>query len=402
MIGDIPPSPSIVSVPRVDGVPAADTTLVDLDLDTVRTDDIVAVADWPGPSVTLEIDSRRHGIVAPDGPRRAKSLIDRARRTLEHASVDGAPVPGPVVRDLVTRLLAVGGDPDTWRHGADGTVIIATPERFGIWRTGPIAVDRVDVGLHPRIRPLLRLTTGIGPFTVLALSLDEVRILRGDRTTLEEVPLGRTPRSIADGLWFHDEERRLNQHSSGSGTEAVFHGHGTGGEHRNERVGEFISMVHSGLVDVLASRHALDQPVIVAGVAEHLAALRSVSTLPDLVAEVIGGNHELRTDHEIHRRAIEILAGRRAAPDALARHARLAGTGLTLDLVDDIRTAAETGRIDQLILESGVERWAGDGELSDEIIDRVIVETLRRGGEVVEVAPGSLGLGTGLAALTRW
>lgn len=60
-------------------MPQSDTIrpLVTLDVDHISTDELVAVADWEGPAVTLAIDSSRHGIVAPDGPRRAKSLIDR-------------------------------------------------------------------------------------------------------------------------------------------------------------------------------------------------------------------------------------------------------------------------------------------------------------------------------------
>jgi hypothetical protein len=374
---------------------------VTLDVDRISADDLIAVADWEGPAVTLEIDSRRHGVVAPDGPRRAKALIDRARRTLEHATLDGRPIPVGTVRDLVTRLLAIGGDPDTWRHGAEGTVVIATPGHDRVWRTGPVGLDRVDVTVHPRVRPLLALTGGVGPFTILALSLDRVRILRGDDTHLEEVPLGRTPRSIGEALWFQDEERRITQHSAGSGTEVMFHGHAAGGEQAEIRTRQFLSLVDDGLVEVLRERHAVSQPVIVAGVAEHLADLRGVTSLPDLVDIAIPGNHTLTTDRELHRRAVEILTSRRSTGDALARRARLAGTGLTIDDVDGIVEAADHGRVDQLIVEVGAERWPADGALADEIIDRVIVATLRHGGEVVEVPADALN-GRGVSALARW
>lgn len=388
----------------VDDVPTTDTIrpLVTLDLDHVDTDEIVHVADWSGPAVTLEIDSRRHGVVAPDGPRRAKSLIDRARRTLEHATLAGEPVPASVTRDIVTRLLAIGGDPETWRHGADGTLIIATPEHIRVWRTGPVTLDRVDVTTSPRIRPLLRLTGGVGPFTLVALSLDRVRILRGDTTTLEEIPLGRTPRSIAEALWFLDDERRLGEHSTGTGNETAFHGHAAGAEHTNVRVHQFISMVDAGLVDVLRQRHALGQPVIVAGVAEHLATMRQVTALPDLVDDAIPGNHESHSDRDLHRRAVDLLAGRHNGDTALARHARLAGTGLTIENLAELPGAASQGRIDQLLVADGVEHWPADGDLADETIDRIIVETLRHGGEVVEVAPDTLGEGQRVAALARW
>lgn len=387
----------------VERVPTTDTIrpLVTLDVDTIGHDDIIRVADWDGPAVTLEIDSRRHGIVAPDGPRRAKSLIDRARRTLEHATLDGRPIPTGTVRDLITRLLAVGGDPDTWRHGADGTVIIATPSHTRVWHTGPVALDRVDVTAHPRIRPLLALAGGVGQFTILVLSLDRVRILRGDDTHLEELPLGRTPRSVSGALWFQDEERRITQHSAGSGTEVMFHGHAAGDEQANLRSRQFVTLVGDGLVEVLRERHALDQPVILAGVAEHLADLRAVTSLPDLVDIPIPGNHSLTVDRELHRRAVEILAARGGTDDVLARRARLAGTGLTIDAVDEVTEAAERGRIDQLVVEAGAEQWPADGELADEIIDRVIVATLRHGGEVVEVPTGVLD-GTGVSALARW
>jgi hypothetical protein len=384
-------------------MPPTDTIrpLVTLDVDRVSNDDIIRVAGWEGPAVTLEVDSRRHGIVAPDGPRRAKSLIDRARRTLEHATLDGQPIPTGTVRDLVTRLLAIGGDPDTWRHGAEGTVIIATPSHSGVWRTGRVDLDRVDVSTHPRIRPLLGLTSGVGPFTILALSLDRVRILRGDDTHLEEIPLGRTPRSIGDALWFQDEERRITQHSAGSGTEVMFHGHAAGGEQTNLRVRQFVSLVNDGLVEILRERHALTQPVIVAGVAEHLSELRGVTSLPDLVDVPIPGNHLLATDRELHAAAIEILSGRLGHDTVLSRRARLAGTGLTIDAMAELVEAADHGRIDQLIVETGAERWPADGELADEIVDQLIVATLRHGGEVAEVPAGAVG-GAGVSALARW
>ncbi|MGA1345278.1 MAG: hypothetical protein ACO35E_04825 [Ilumatobacteraceae bacterium] len=384
-------------------MPQSDTIrpLVTLDVDRISTDELVAVADWEGPAVTLTIDSSRHGVIAPDGPRRAKSLIDRARRTLEHATVDGRTIPTTTIRELVTRLLALGGDPATWRHGADGTVIVATASHTGLWHTGPVDLDRVDVTAHPRIRRLLGLTRGVGPFTIVAISLDRVRILRGDDTHLEELPLGRTPRSIGAALWFQDEERRITQHSAGSGTEVMFHGHAAGGEQADLRTRQFLSLVHTGLVEVLGERNALAQPVIVAGVAEHLADLRRITSLPDLVAVPIAGNHTLVTDRELHRRAVGILAARHGDGDVLAHRARLAGTGLTIDAIEELPAAADHGRIDRLVVEAGVERWPADGALADEIVDRVIVATLRHGGEVVEVPTGTIG-GPGVSALTRW
>jgi hypothetical protein len=140
---------------------------------------------------------------AQQDPVRFKNLLREARQRLR----TGADVRDP--EDLLEPAQRLLDDETFWRYQSDGLAVFLGPGTMRTFRV-PLRFEELVVvapGFH--VKPLLALLTGDGLFYVLALSLNEVRLLAGTRDGIELVEWPGTPPSLAEALRHDVPERQL-------------------------------------------------------------------------------------------------------------------------------------------------------------------------------------------------
>lgn len=384
------------------------------ELDAVTLADLGRLARWGRPPcVSLLLPTHRAGPATRQDPIRFRTLLDRADGLLRDQGVGD---------DERAALLRPGcdllDDAGFWRRQAAGLALYAAPGLCRWFRVPVVLAEEVWVGDVFRLRPLLRLVSDDGDFHVLALSQNEVRMFACTRSTISEVDLGDTPRSLAQALAHEDPEAQLQVRPAGppasTGGSAMFHGHGVGGELDKQALERFFRAVDRGLRRVLGDDVS---PLVLATVPYYVPIFRAVTGHPAVVGEGVPGNPERREPRQLHAHAWQIVAPLLAEPRrrAAERIAEAAGTGQAETDLTVIGARAREGRVDTLVV-SATEpdgptppNAAGDGASprepvparDEELIDRAVSDVLATGGSVFAASEGTP-LGGLAAALLRY
>ncbi len=315
---------------------------------------------------------------------------------------------------LLAPAYALAEDRPFWLRSSEGLALLIGPEGIHAFRLDHAPKESVAVNDRYHVRPLLALIGASGPFWLLAVSQNHVRLYEGSRAGLTEVPAEGVPASLADAMRWDDFEKDSLQFHSGSGSRgpAVFHG--TGETEVKDELVRYVRAVDRGLRDHLRDSSA---PLILAGVDYLLPLYREVNTYPHLTTEAVTGNPDSLTEPVLHQRAIEIL-------DHLAgqERARLAaqvdegwGSARTTPDLEAIVPAAHHGRVETLLLAEGTERPgtydASSGRVTlrtalgspgEDLLDLAALYTLENGGRVVTLEPERMPHDSTVVALLRY
>lgn len=365
-----------------------------------------------GPCVSIFLPTHRAGTETQQDPIRLKNLLEEAREDLlakELRSTEADRILEPA-RELLA-------DEVFWRYQSDGLAVFLSWDDFRYYRLPLHFEELTVVASRYHVKPVLPLLTGDGQFYVLALSQNEVRLLRATRYSVSEVELRDVPESLADVLKHDAPEKQLQFHTGTSGGRggraAVFHGHEAVDtkDYINLR---YFRQVDQGVREVLKGSRAL---LVLAGVEYLLPIYREVSTYPHLVEEGVTGNPEGLSEEEVHRQAWAIVRPHflEARREAVARYEQLAGTGRTSNDLREIVPAAYYGRVDVLFAAAGSRQWGvfdpgtGEAELHEEaefgdgdLLDFAAVQTLLTKGTVYVLDPEDVPGGAVTASVFRY
>jgi hypothetical protein len=310
---------------------------------------------------------------------------------------------------------------EPWRQGAAATLaLFAAPGFYRPLHPSFAVADTVSVGDRFHLRPLLPLLAEPGRFYVLALSLNQVRLVEVTPAGSRRLPLGELERGFTAAMGYDEFYSGLQVHSAGARgggatrRPAVVHGHGDTDE---EKLEQDLRHWFRRIAEGLAAR-ALDPsaPRVLATTVEHASAFQAASRDPLLLRDTVHGNPDRLSDAELGRRARPLVAAallaRREETLALWREL-LGGPRASGDLGTILRLAPQR-RVRTLLVPAAAELWgrfdAATGRLEihperqpddEELIERAAIATLAGGGEVAEVAdPAALG-GAPAAAVLR-
>lgn len=319
---------------------------------------------------------------------------------------------------LLAPVLRLAEEPELWTGGPGGVAFYA-----GAGFARPVETDfalpeRVEVGDRFVLRPLLPLAERAAPFYVLALSLNQVRLLAAGARGSERLRPAALPASFDAEMGYAQYESAVSAHSSSPAAlgrrSAIFHGHGDDDEeHLKEDIRHFVQRVAAVLEAELRDPEA---PLVLAAVESLHAHFGAASRRLRLVAPGLVGNPETLADAELAERARALVgaARRRARREELARWLELRGTGRVAEGLGAILPAADQARIQALLVPLEGEVWGrydaararvvaharrqpGDVEL----LERAVCATLARGGEVHALPAAELPRGSAVALL-RW
>jgi len=366
-----------------------------------------------GPCVSLYLPTQRATSQSQQGPIRLKNLLRTAETRLGQRGLR----PGlmQALLDPVRRLV---DDAVFWRDQSDGLAIFLTGGLF-LHYSYPLAFQELAIVSHRfYLKPLLTLVSGNGPFHILALSQNSVRLLEATRYTVEEVELAGIPTSLAEALEDEDPERQLQHHIGGPtarGVAALFHGHGVGaGDREKKSILRYFQLLDRGLRKFLPDEKT---PLILAGVDYLFPLYEQANSHPNLLGEGIRGNPDAQSAHQLHQKAWPIVQPYfdQAREAHVAEYNRLAGSGNASADLTAILMAAHYGRVKVLFVDRDAQQWGTfdpvtstltlhpEAEPDDEeLLDLAAVQTFMHTGTVYVVGRDQMPDGTSLAAIFRY
>jgi len=370
------------------------------------------IEDQQSPCVSIYMPTHRK-LEAQQDRIRFKNLLRRAEGGLLQLGLRS-----PEAAGLLEPARKLLDDAMFWEYLSDGLALFLSGNSLRSYRLPYGLKEMAVVAERFQLKPLLPLLDYAAQFFILALSKNEVRLLRGTPLGAEEVELANVPRGLSDALKYDQPEKQLQYHTRtprGLGRRAaVFHGHGTREEGDTEDILHYFRMVDRGVHEVLRNEHA---PLILAGVDYLLPLYRQANSYPHLLAEGVAGNPDELPPEELHARVWPLVQpalekGRRRA---IERYAELAAKGRASNRIGEVVPEAYFGRVDSLIVALGLQQWgAFDPDEravhvypeqkpgSQDLLDFAAIHTLLNSGEVHAVTPDKVPDGAALAAIFRY
>lgn len=365
-----------------------------------------------GPTVSCYLATHRADPSPARDMAQLEQLLRPVPRLLREAGIDEGSCESLLApfRDLVA-------EPELWRERDRGLALFSGP---GLWRAIAVPVvfaPRVEVGFRPVVAPLLAALPAEERFYVLALSVNEVRVIEVGPGSVRRRQVPGLPRDMHEALGYEQFESNLQVHSATSRglgrREPVYHGHGDADEDRFKNdVRSFFRRV----AQILDTALAPELPRVLATVEAYLPLYLEANGDGRVVAEAITGNPEFKSDAELVQRAREILT-RRAEARARAEYRALQERDPkgTAKGVDEVVTAACQGRIHALYIDANANSWGTyepdlcrvevHGERlpgDDDLIDLAVARTLAQGGKAVVLPPTQVPGEVSVAAVLRF
>jgi hypothetical protein len=371
-------------------------------MDLISLDAVKEICADRGPFITVLLPARHPG--APDLP-----ATDRMRGVLREASAQLTQRRFLGSVDQLLKPFEDLGEETTQAAGGCDSVIIASPGVFRQFALGVSVAERVVVASHPHITPLLDSLMPVHEFYFLAITKKLLRLGSWRDGKYAEVPLPEdVPTSFEETLASETPDHDLQSHSA-AGVQGSATRFGTGSERdeAHSRLCRYFKTVDHGLASLLNGR-----PLVLAGIAQEMAAYRSVAQYPHVL--------EARPTSPAHLSLLELAQhGERAVRgmqqertnEALGVFRETSRRDHVLTGVREVLDAALQGRIHKLLVEQGAEEYGLLGpafpvddariEGEQDLINAAAVETIRRHGEVLMLDPGQLGA-CPVAALLRF
>ena len=380
-------------------------------MDAVSLETIMRLAEpAPGPRVSIFLPTRRFGPGSQEADStRLRNLVRQAQAALEAQGLRPADA-----ERLLAPARALPDDRPFWLRARDGLAIFLGDDEPLVLQLDTPVPEHVHVSHRGWVRPLLPLLGRDDAYWVLALSQKRVRLLRGDRSSLTEVPSEHIPESLSDALQWEDfEKTSLQFHTGTSGTggrrPAVFHG--TGEPDTKGEIVRFFREIDRGLHEHLGKEHA---PLVLAGVDYLIPLYREIGSCPSLMSDAVTGNPDALGDQELHERSWDIAASTFGAAADAALEAVTESWASPRVMADPagIIEAAAAGRIDSLLLADDAGWWdaSGDGivehdghpAIQDDALQRAALAVLANGGRTLVLPGDRMPHGARSVALLRY
>jgi hypothetical protein len=376
-------------------------------MDLITTADLQRLTQGgEGPLTSIYLPMQRKGPETRQNPLVLKSALKQVGDELEDRQMRR-----PDIEAYLKPAASLLDDNSFWQHQEDGLALFLDRDGMYSYRIPEQFGELVVVGERFHLKPLLPILSSEQEFYVLALSHNQVRLLRGTRWQVSELELEDVPSSLAEAIWYKDPEPRLHSHASSRGSTALtFHGHGLGEESSDEELKQFFRKVDDGVRSLVTDARA---PVVLAGVGYLHPIYRSISDL-EVMEKGIDGNPDEISAAKLHERAWDIVSSRQA--DHLGQAAEqiaAADEEYAAWTVEEIVSAAAQGRVETLFVPRRSQAWGrfdpetfevttGDGEGAVDLYDVAAVSTWSTGGDVFVVESDDIPGEGEIAALLRY
>lgn len=387
-------------------------------MDNLRRTDLQQLIETHGEwHVSLYMPTVRAGNEQQQNPIRLKNLLATAQEKLSEYGVRR-----PDVEEMMRPAEELLADRTFWQQQGDGLAIFLSNGVSRVYRLPAQFGELVVVGKSFDVKPLLPLLNGNGDFYILMLSQNQIGLFRATRDNLSGVELKDVPTNMDDALQIEDLQKNLGfqtmtSNSGGAGGEraAIHYGQGVEDD-KKELLRRYFQLVDQGIARQMDDESA---PMVLAGVDYLLPIYREVSTYRNLLEDGLEGSRDRQDLNELHADAWKLVEPifMKNQQEAVDRFLELHGqkNGLATSDLDSAVKAAIGGRIETLIVPTGVQKWgrydpAKDAVVFDseptpeneDMINFTAVQTILSSGNVYAVPADQLPGDGDVAAILRY
>ncbi|HYO82140.1 MAG TPA: hypothetical protein VES20_12115 [Bryobacteraceae bacterium] len=376
--------------------------------------DVKDLASAEPPCITITIPVQP----APNPSRvdamRLKSAVRQAEDTLERDWTECSP---GLRKELSSSLHTFFNEADEIGGEGGSLVVLRSPDVFRAFQVKPLLDEAVVISNHFGVFPFLgALQVAEEKFYILALSQNNVRLLRCTPDSSEQVDLGpNTPVSLEEWL-----NTRLPNSAPDHGTVRDAPEGSTGGsftsthdrDNKDEHIYNFFRVIDRAVFDLLRGQK---YPVVLCGVEYERTMYKGLSQYEHVMSEGVQGSPESLKGGEMHGRALEVVQEFFAQPakKALALWERMGGTDRVSTRLPDVVKAAFEGRVAHLFAAEGAQtmgvfdrttmQMAASGRHED-LVSAAALQTIAHGGDVFILSPADMpgGQEITMAAVLRY
>lgn len=298
---------------------------------------------------------------------------------------------------------------------AQSLAVFRSPDMFRVIGLHSAVAPRAVTGSQFFLRPLLKEAGAESQFYLLALSLNDVRLLRCTHETSEEVALASGVATGYDAYMasVDTDTNRSRGAAAGAGagsSKGITGTTVTERESKSEYVAHFFKQIDRAVNETLRGRK---EPLVLAGVNTEVSEYKRVNSYPHITEDFVRGAPNGLKAGEMHARAITALEGHYASRvDArLAEYNHKAGSGAT-NRLKDIVTAAHDGRVTSLLISDTAESHgnfddatnaaSGQAEGGVDLINDATIQTLLHAGTVMVASNKQMPQGAPAIAILRY
>jgi hypothetical protein len=342
-----------------------------------------------------------------------KNLIKKAEDQLSQAGI-----PEEERNKLMKPAQEILGINSFWQYQSEGLAVFLSSGLIRTYRIPERFEKLVVVAKRYHLKPLLPLLGSGGHFFVLALSQNEVRLLRGTRYGMSVVDLDKVPKSFTEALKYDEPDKQLQFHTGTRHRKgmraAMFHGHGAGINDKKDDLLHYFQKIDKGLQEILGEENA---PMVLASVDYYWPIFKEASSYSHLIEEGIKGNPEEIDEDELHERAWRIVQPifLKEQAEALTAFKKYESKAQTSTDLETVVPAAHQGRVAMLFAALGIQKWGIYKPRKNEVLlhekaratnqdllDLAAVQTFLNGGIVFVLAPEKMPAQASIAAIFRY
>lgn len=360
------------------------------------------------PSISIYLPTHEKGEQVQQDPIRLKNLLKQAEKELSEREMKQNEI--DQLLEEPRKLLEQGL---FWQHSERGLALFINPDYFEYFRVPLEFKERVMVDDHFLITPLLPMISLEGTFCILVLSQKNIRLLRGTRESVEELPLTETPTSMEEFQKYDVHEKSLSSASGAGGTKSMFHGWGDAGL-EDKAVENYLKRVENEVTSILRKQR---DPLILAGIDEAVAVYRKVNHYDRLMEEAVIGNQDTKNNDEIRDAGWGIIENHflKDMYDDMEKYGNLTGSDKQSDNISKIVEGAYYGKVESLFIPIGEHSWGYYDESRDvvhlsaerengqhDLLNIAAIKTLSQGGNVYALRKEEMPSQAPVAAVFRY
>jgi hypothetical protein len=363
-----------------------------------RSDLTTLMEASPPVGVSIFMPTHVRGSEIRQDPIRLKNLLTDARGKLQSAGLDRAAADA-----VLAPAAALVDDYPFWQHQDEGLALFLDEAGMRRHKLPVSLAEQVVVGPGFHVKPLLPVLARDGAFLLLTITADNVRLYDASRFALAENEAAELPRDLGEVTGEGDYENPqqaspANRPNVGAMNVTNAQVYGDSPEDwRKNRLIELIRRLGLALNGYLAANPV---PVVLVADAEVQGHFRK---LGPALAGVVETNPEALDRKALHEAAYAVMRPKfdEDRRQAVERFTALHGAGDARALTGPrpVLSAAETGRVDTLLLAEGADLQGGPDE---DLVDSAAVRTLQQGGAVFILPPEQMPGGEAMAAVLRY
>jgi hypothetical protein len=372
------------------------------------------LAETAKPCISLYTPTHRSHPENTQDTIRFKNLLKNVKESLSEKFSTGE------ITELLEPIEALGENKDFWNYTTEGLAVLRSPERFVVIHL-PVPVGELAiVSDNFHTRPLRRYLQSADRYHVLGLSQHEFHLYEGNRHGLVEIVLQKDiPNTIEAALGEELTDEHITVASyGGAGSESskMYHGHGGKKDEVDIDADRFFNIVADTVQENFSNPSGF--PLILAALPEHHDRFQQVNENPMLLPDGIEINAQSVSIKKLAALAWEVMEPVyfKKLEDIVGKYQQAKANGLGSDSIDDVTDAAESGRVDTLLIEEGRiiakrlrNKTTGTFEMMDltqpkldDLLDDIGELVNKMGGNVLIIPKDKMPSTSGLVAILRY